>query len=133
MATAGSSRRVGYRGPEQEDLVPGRPVQRVFSAGSALYGNVAFMFNRPGARRAMQNRRFHSLRTLFWVLLAGLPLAALSGCYPYYDGHVSGYYKQGYHGSKYQSGGIYYHRDRGKRHHRYKRDRRHRYRHYHRH
>lgn len=77
---------------------------------------------------------FGSLRRYLRVFLVVIPIVGLAGCYPYYDGHVAGYYKQGHHGSKHHRGsdGHYYHRDRGKRHYRHGRDRRHRYRHYYR-
>lgn len=81
----------------------------------------------------MHIRHLGRFRKLIWMLLAGIPLVALSGCYPYYDGHVSGYYKQGHHGKQHRyDGGRYYHRDRGRHHKRYKHDRRKRYRHYYR-
>lgn len=78
----------------------------------------------------MQFRHSGSLRKLGGGLLAGIALVALSGCYPYYDGHGYGYYKQGHYSKKhhYGSGHSYYH-GHGKYHGSHKRYRRKRYRH----
>jgi len=66
----------------------------------------------------MQLRHSSSLNRIGIVLLAGLALVALSGCYGYHGGgYGHGYYKHSYHASKHHgSSGRYLHHRHGGRH-----------------